>query len=107
MTGGYYYGQGYPGYMGSSTASTTSAAAAASNGLSTGLPTPPTPTTTYQLTLPIESRFGAAAVPQSPPGVFVFIVMRAVVMPNLYIPVLWKETSASAFPLTGDQRAML
>ncbi|XP_063595149.1 eyes absent homolog 1-like isoform X1 [Penaeus indicus] len=69
VTGGYYYGQGYPGYMGSSTASTTSAAAAAaSNGLSTGLPTPPTPTTTYQLTLPIETDSGFQGVdsPSSP-----------------------------------------
>nr|XP_053652509.1 eyes absent homolog 1-like isoform X6 [Cherax quadricarinatus] len=71
--GSYYYGQGYAGYMGSSTASTNSAAAAAaaSNGLSSGLPTaaPTTPTaTTYQLTLPLENTAGFQGVdsPASP-----------------------------------------
>ncbi|XP_042222794.1 eyes absent homolog 4-like [Homarus americanus] len=71
--GSYYYGQGYAGYMGSSSASSTSsaAAAAASNGLSSGLPTaaPTTPTaTTYQLTLPLENTTGFQGVdsPSSP-----------------------------------------
>ncbi|XP_050734327.1 eyes absent homolog 2-like isoform X2 [Eriocheir sinensis] len=70
--GGYYYGQSYSGYMGSSSASSPSSVATASNGLtSSGLPSaaPSTPnSTTYQLTLPIEQSAGFQGVdsPSSP-----------------------------------------